>query len=322
MKPYKQFLTSIVVLIISTNVSAQNTFSKESQSQRADPNELNINDNVKGTLWIPENIVKPPLVIMLTGSGPNDRNGNSMGTNNDSHKQLAKALLGKGIATYRYDKRTFTQIKNRKVDNDARFDDFVVDLKAVMTHFKDDNRFSKIILAGHSQGSLVAMLAIDDSIDGFISLAGPADTIDQTIVEQIKAQSPGLDLIASGIFEKMKSQDGLVEDVPNYLNSILGTSIQPFMKSWMQYNPTDEIKKIKVPILIVNGTKDRQVSLSDADKLKQAKPNATLITIDHMDHLFKQVGDDEIVAAKSYIDPTIPLHPELILVLEKFIKAL
>lgn len=301
---------------------AQNTFSKQGIKDDKDPTELNISSHVLGTLWTPETKEQVPLVIMLTGSGPNDRNGNSMMTRNDSHKQLAKVLLENGIATYRYDKRTFTQVKKNKIDPNPSFDQFVQDVQDVIYHFQRDKRYSKIILAGHSQGSLVAMLAIDDSIDGFISIAGPAEPVDKAILKQIAAQAPGLDKEAEVIFNKMKTQDEPVTEVSPYLMSLLNPSIQPFMKTWMKYDPTAEIKKLKIPILIINGTRDRQVDVTDAKALHEAMPASQLVILENMDHIFKLVGNDDIIAAKSYTDPSFPLHPELASTIVNFVKGI
>ncbi len=311
----------LVLSLIPAISFGQNTFAKGTNpTDKKDPTELNINNNVYGTLLIPENETQVPLVILFTGSGPNDRNGNSTMTRNDSHKQLAQALFQNKIATYRYDKRTFTQIKKGKPDPNTSFDDFVKDAEAVINHFTADKRFSKIILAGHSQGSLVAMLAMKEKIAGFISLAGPAETIDKTIVRQIAGQAPGLDKQAQEIFYKMKAQDGLVNDVPVYLLSILGPSIQPFMKSWMIYDPITEIKKLSIPVLLINGTRDRQVDVADAKMLQEAKPDAQLLIIKDMGHLFKKVPADDVIAAKSYNDPSFPLHEELVPAMVTFIQ--
>lgn len=314
-----KYITFILALF-SFNTQAQDAFSKEKASATADPTDLNIGA-INGTLFTPATKQAVPLIILLTGSGPNDRDGNSMMTRNDSHKQLATALLVQGIATYRYDKRTFTQIKKRKVDPNTSFDHFVQDAQEVINYFKGDKRFSKIILAGHSQGSLVALLAMNKSISGFISLAGPAETIDKSIVKQIAAQAPGLDKQAEAIFDKMKSQKEVVTDVPPYLTSVLGAEIQPFMKSWMAYDPITELKKLTIPVLIINGTRDRQVDVSDAKMLHDALPSSQLLILEGMDHLFKRVSADELEASKSYNDPSFPLHEELVPAIVNFVST-
>ncbi len=312
----------IIALFLPSFLMAQDAFKMQKKTVASTlSTTLDINPLIKGTLQVPESNDAVPLVIMITGSGPNDRNGNSMMTRNDSHKQLAAALLENSIATYRYDKRSFTLVKERKPTDDISFDDFVLDAQAVVTHFATDDRFDKLFIAGHSQGSLVGMLALDESVDGFISLAGAADSIDKVIIEQLAAQAPGLDKQAAVIFEKMKKQDSLVSNVSPVLMSIAGPGIQPFMKSWMVYEPANLIASIEQPIMIVNGTRDRQVSVAQAKKLHAAQPSSQLVIIEGMDHLFKKVSDDDVMAAKSYVDPSFPVHEELIDAMVKFIKS-
>ncbi len=311
----------IILMLLPVIGMAQSAFGK-GQPKKEASDELNINDNVQGTLWIPENIKQPPLVILLTGSGPNDRDGNSPMTKNDSHKQLALLLKENGIATYRYDKRVVTQIKKKKVDPNTSFDDFVDDAKAVVDHFKNDKSFSKIILAGHSQGSLVAMLAIDDNVDGFISLAGSGEMIDKVIVAQVAKQAPGLDKVAAATFQKMRDSVEIITDVSPYLMSLQAPEMQPFMESWMAYDPAVEISKLKIPTLIVNGDRDEQVSVEQAQLLKNAAPDAQLTIIKGLNHVLKEVPEDDLVAAKSYSDPNFPIHTELITTMVNFINRL
>lgn len=310
-----------IFLLLPAFAFAQNAFKMDKSSNpTTSATEVNINENIKGTLRIPVTGKKTPLVILFTGSGPNDRHGNSMMTRNDSHKQLAAALDSAGIATYRFDKRTFTMLKENRMKDNVMFDDFVVDAKAVINHFSKDDRFSKIYLAGHSQGSLVALLAMNKEVDGFISIAGAADEIDSIIIQQIAAQAPGLDKEVAKVFQKMRAQDSIVSQVNPYLVSIVGPDIQPFMKSWMVHNPTDLIKEVKVPVLIINGTRDRQVGTDQAEKLHTALPNSQLVIIEDMDHIFKKVSKDDIEAAKSYTDPSFPLHRELVVSIVSFVK--
>ncbi len=312
----------ILLLFTPCFLIAQNTFKMQQESKvTATKTTVDINEYINGTLQIPSIDQPVPLVILLTGSGPNDRDGNSMMTRNDSHKQLANALQDNNIATYRYDKRSYTLVKERKQTDDISFEDFIKDARTVVTHFENDPRFNKIFIAGHSQGSLVGLLAINENIDGFISLAGAADPIDAVVIEQLAAQSPGLDKMAAQVFEKMKTQDSLVTDVNPFLLSIVGPKVQPFMKSWMSYKPTDVIAKLKIPTLIINGTRDRQVSIQQAEKLHAALPQSQLIIIDGMDHLFKKVSKDDVEAAKSYIDPSFPLHEQLVTTMVQFIKS-
>lgn len=106
------------------------------------------------------------------------------------------------------------------------------------------------------------------------------------------------------------------------LASLFRESVQPCMISWIKYNPQDEIKKLKIPVLVINGTKDLQVSISEAELLKQAKPDAKMEIIENMNHLFKEIKGDEKENMATYTNPDLPVMKELISKINLFIKAL
>jgi esterase/lipase len=300
---------------------AQNTFSKKSVvSTDAQHTEVNVNNNIQGSLFTPYTFEKVPLVIIVGDSGATDRNGNERRTKSNAYLQLADSLLTQGVATYRYDKRIVTQIKNRKPSDKTLFSDFIIDAKESVNFFKNDNRFSRIYIAGHGQGSLVGMLAVDKDVYGFISLNGAGQSIDALIVQQIAQQQPGLDKVAAKTFERVKDSRELVVDIERDLYVLIGPQVQPFMKSWMQYDPAKEIKKLQIPILIINGSKNRQVDPSEAAILKDAVPVASLELIENMNHVLKTVGEDEIEASKSYVNPKVPLSVTLVDIIVRFIK--
>ena len=137
------------------------------EAQNFSSTDITINRYIDGTLLVPESVENPPLVIIIAGSGPTDRNGNQSFMRNDMLKKLAERLSENGIATFRYDKRVVKQLKTRTFDKNIRFDDFVTDAKSVVTYFKPS--YSSITIAGHSQGSLVGLLATEAGVDSFIS---------------------------------------------------------------------------------------------------------------------------------------------------------
>lgn len=287
----------------------------------AQKTEININQNVKGSLMVPVDADgSVPLVIMISGSGPNDRDGDSKMTRHQSLLQLAQKLDSAGIATYRYDKRSFTMVKEGRFDNDISFDDFVADASAAVNYFSDDPRFNQIIILGHSQGSLVGLLAIDERVDKFISVAGAGDTIDKVISSQINKQMPGLGDEAQKTFQQMREQDEPVTEFNPYLNSIFNVDMQPFMESWMAYDPAAEIGKVEIPVLILNGNRDVQVDEEQAQILKAAQPDATYEVITGMNHVLKSVPEDTMLANKSYSDPNFKIHPKLVSLITTFVK--
>ena len=288
-----------------------------STAQNFSATELSINRHVDGTLLTPDGIEQPPLVIFIAGSGPTDRNGNQALVKNNMLKKLAESLSERGIATFRYDKRVVKQLRTRNLDKNIRFDDFVTDAKSVINHFK--STYSNLIVAGHSQGSLVGLLTLDAGANGFISLAGAANSIDQIILEQISKSAPFFTADTKRVLDLLKSGQ-TTTDFPPALSSIFNLDLQPFMSNWMQYNPKDLIKKLEIPVLIINGTKDLQVAITEAQQLKEAKEEAQLEIIENMNHLLFEINGDDLVNSKSYNDNSYVVMPQVIEIITAFIK--
>lgn len=285
--------------------------------------EISINPLIKGSLYSPlKHNKKTTLVILIAGSGPTDRDGNQKGLINNSSKYLSEELVKNDITVFSYDKRIIAQMLSGTV-NEATlsFDDFVNDAKDVFTHFKKQKKYNKIIIAGHSEGSLIGMLAANNNADAYISLAGAGRTIDAVLVEQIEKQAPflkeevqkDLDILKSGQTFELKNK---------MLASLFRESVQPYMISWIKYNPQNEIKKLQIPVLLINGTKDLQVSVSEAELLKKAKPEAKLVIIEDMNHIFKEIKGDDTENMKSYTDPNLPVTEKLVTAINLFIKSL
>lgn len=280
------------------------------------------NDSIQlpGTLTYTKNETPQPLVIFIHGSGNVDRNGNQAGLSNANYiKQLSDSLALRNIAFYRYDKRTATPSNIKFIMKALYFEKFVEDAELAIKHFKDDKRFSNITLIGHSQGSLIAMLASKHTVNKYISLAGPANTIDVSIVKQIKLQNgDSLATLVKAHFKELR-ETGTIKNVDPNLLSLFNAQNIPFIKSWMAYNPTEEIKALNIPVLILNGTKDLQVFENDAKALHAAKTESQLIMIKDMNHVLKTITNNAD-NKKSYSAPNFPLSKKLITVLTKFIK--
>ncbi|MBC3847064.1 alpha/beta hydrolase [Winogradskyella echinorum] len=299
------------------------SFSQETlQAELFSEEELSINKHIDGTLLMPLNLdsKKPNLAIIIAGSGPTNRDGNQNFLKNNSLKKLAEELSNNNIATFRYDKRIVKQIRQGNVDNDIMFDDFVTDASSVIDYFKEKDLYSKIYVIGHSQGSLVGMLAAKDKADGFISLAGAGQNIGNVIVEQVTNMAPKLGEEAQKVVNKLK--DGqTTTDYPNALASVFNSDIQPFMINWMKYTPTEVIKELEMPVLIINGTKDLQVSENEAKLLKEANEKATLTIIENMNHVLIEIKGDDLENSKSYNESYRPTSTHLIISIVEFIRS-
>lgn len=311
----KKSILSCLALVFTTLSFGQDSISSLEQK-------LTIDKFTDGTLVLPENVVKPPLVIFIQGSGPVNRDGNAPMVKNDGMKKISKELADNGIASFRYDKRIFKMNKFKIKEEDLTFNDFVFDLSNVIQYFQKENNFSKIIVAGHSEGSLIGILGAQaETVDAFISLAGAGRKIDDIIVGQLFKQSAELSENARISFDEMKT-NGSTSNYSPYLESIFRPSVQPYINSWMKYDPAAEISKLDIPVLIINGSNDLQVDVKDAELLKEAKPDAKLVILENMNHIFRKIEGENLDNTKAYNEPARPLHPELIPTMVEFVNSI
>jgi len=163
------------------------------------------------------------------------------------------------------------------------------------------------------------LLAAKDKADGFISLSGAGQTIDYVITEQIQKTAPMFTEDTKRVFGILK-EGKTTTDYPPALASIFDTSVQKFIANWMSYNPVEELKKLDIPVLIINGTKDLQVSVDEAKLLNDAAKNSELRLIDKMNHVLFIIEGDDLENSKSYNDHAGKVSEELINDVVNFIK--
>lgn len=285
-------------------------------------------DTLRGTLLSSgkslKKFNKKPLVIFISGSGPTDRNGNSIlveGSNN-SFSQLADSLLKFGVASYRYDKLGIAASEMSKTESDLRFEDnYKVTLAAIAQ--MEALGFKDIIIMGHSEGSLVGMLAAQKTkVKGYISVAGPAQNALETIKGQLYQSLP--QEMANSTYQKLDSikQGYSITKFNPMLTALLRPSVQPYLKSYFTYTPTEEIKKLQVPIMIIQGGRDIQVLQEEGNALYEAVPNATYKVYPKMNHVLKQVGETKEENIASYGDEDFPLASQLPQDIANWVKSL
>jgi alpha-beta hydrolase superfamily lysophospholipase len=235
---------------------------------------------------------------------------------------LAEALASNGIAVYSYDKRIFSQMASGKLDESSlTFDDFIEDAIEVIDYFKNQKKYHSITIAGHSEGALIGLVAANGNANAYIAIAGAGRPIDEVLLEQIGKQAPFLKEEVEKNLATLKS--GNTFELKNQmLASLFRASVQPYMISWIKYHPQNEIKKIKIPTLLINGDKDIQVSVQDAQLLQQAKPDAQLRIIPNMNHVFKEIKGDDAENKAAYTNPELPICTELTSIITTFIRSL
>lgn len=277
--------------------------------------------NIMGTLLFPKLKNKVPLVLIIAGSGPTDRNGNNPMMINNSLKMLAEELCENNIASLRFDKRGIGESKTAMIaEKDLRFENYVHDVRKWIEFLQQDKRFKPIIVLGHSEGSLIGMLAIQKMRVGkFISLAGVGKKASEVLREQIKVQSSSLLEQANPIIEKLEKGDTVSNVLPLFFN-LFRPSVQPYLISWFKYNPQEEIAKINCPILIIQGTNDIQVTADNAAKLSEANKKAIQIMIPQMNHIMKEATLDRQKNIQTYFNPNLPIKEELVQEIVKFIN--
>ena len=259
------------------------------------------------------------MAIIINDYGPTDRNGNQNLLKNNALKKLSENLTQNHIATFRYDKRIVKQIQKGNVDKNIMFDDFITDAVSVVTYFKAQNTYSKIYIIGHGQGSLVGMIASNKGVDGFISLAGSGKSIDKVIIDQIQRMDSALVEDTKKAFKSLKNGK-TTTNYPIALGSIFDADVQPFMINWMQYNPEEIIHTLDMPILIINGTKDLQVSIDEAKLLKEASKNSEIKIIENMNHILFIIEGNDLENSKSYNESFRKISDELVSTIINFIN--
>jgi hypothetical protein len=267
-----------------------------------------------GSLLLPKSDTPVPVVLIISGSGPSDRDGNNVeGGRNDSLKRLAWVLAKHNIASVRYDKRgVAASLAATPDERNLSVEAYVSDAEAWARKLKTDPRLGQLILLGHSEGALIATLAAP-SVDAaaVISLSGSARPIDQVIRQQLSNRlPPPLMQRSNELLDSLKA--GHTDDnVPPQLQVIFRPSVQPYMISLFRQDPAAAFAKLKMPALIIQGSNDIQVGVGDARMLKAAKPDAELAVIEGMNHVMRIVPNDVKRQLASYKDPQLPLAAEL-----------
>lgn len=280
---------------------------------------------IQGTLELPAHAFPVPVVLIVAGSGPTDRNGNSSllrGANN-SLKLLAAGLAERGIASLRYDKRGIAASRAAmKSEAELRFDNYVDDAEGWVRQLRADPRFSTITVAGHSEGSLIGMIAAREaSADAFISLEGAGQNAKDIIAAQLAAQlPPNVVDQAKDLMKRVESGEK-TESVPPFLMALFRPSVQPYLASWFRLNPSVEMAKLSVPALVIQGTTDIQTSEADAKLLTGALPSARLVLIMGMNHVFKSAPPGRAEQMGTYSNPSLPVVPQLIDEVAAFVKS-
>ena len=268
-----------------------------------------------GMLTIPHQpISTDTAVLIIAGSGPTDRDGNQAMMQNNSLRFLAERWSEAGFSVLRIDKRGVGASASAAVQEaDIRFTDFVADAVA-WGHEMQAHGYLNLVLAGHSEGALIAALAAQQlsGVIGVLSLSGAGRPAAEVIRSQLMNQPKEVQEWAFPVLDSLV-QGKQVPEVSPWLWTLFRPSVQPYLISWFALDPADELARLEVPVLVAQGDQDLQVTMEDAEILAQANKLAVLASITGMNHVLKQVIEDDVQDnVKSYTDPLRPIHPELL----------
>lgn len=277
-----------------------------------------------GTLLVPANR-GAPVALLIAGSGPTDRDGNTplLPGKNNSLRYLAEALAERGIASLRYDKRGIGQSRVAGLsETDLRFDHFVDDATAWGRRLAADRRFSSVVVVGHSEGSLIGMLAAPAiPASKAVSIAGAGAPAGDVIIRQLSAQLPP-PLLAQATAAVHRIERGeLLDTVPPELFALFRPSVQPYLISWFRHDPAVVASRLGVPLLVVQGTHDIQALEEDARAIAAGNPRSTLTLIQGMNHVLKQSPAGRLEQLSVYSDSTISIDRTLIDAIVAFVQS-
>ncbi len=276
------------------------------------------NHQIHGTL-LQSDESNSVLTIIIPGSGPTDRDGNNISVKSDYLKMLAEGLHENGVSTFRYDKRGVGKsIGDIKSENEIKFSYFVNDVISIINHFKESERFKKIVVIGHSEGSLIGMIASRSIADNFISIAGSGEDYLTLIQRQLSNRAPWIISMSNSIIKQLRN-DNVVDSVPPVMNSLFNLNAQKYLIDASRYDPIVEISKLNIPVLIIQGTNDIQVEVNDAQMLHDAAIKSRLEIIKGMNHVFRQANENYLLNLQTYANPDLPLDDTLLNLILDFI---
>lgn len=271
---------------------------------------------------------KTPVVLMIPGSGPTDRDGNSpMGMTAAPLRLLAEALATKHVSSVRVDKRGMFGSKAAVADaNKVTIRDYATDAHSWAASIRKRTGASCAWVLGHSEGALVALAAAQDPSDicGVILVSGAGRRLSDVIREQLRsnpANAPVLDsaMAALGALEKGDHVD--VSAMHPALQKLFAPQVQDFLIDVFRYDPARLAASLTVPLMIVQGERDMQVSTTDARALAAAQPKAKLVLIPRMNHVLKDVdSDDRAANFATYSDSSLPIDAGIADAIADFVK--
>lgn len=274
---------------------------------------------LKGTMLVPASGATP-IMLVVPGSGPTDRDGNNpLGVKASTYRLLVEGLAARGIGTVRIDKRGMFASSAAVADaNAVTIDDYVTDVEAWIAVIRKQTGAPCVWVLGHSEGGLVALAAAQKAADicGLVLVSTAGRALGEVLREQLRSNPANAPILAQATSAIDALEAGKRVDVTRMhpaLQGLFSPQVQGFLISMFSYDPAKLIATVRKPVLILQGKRDMQVSVADAERLKQAAPEAKLVLLDDTNHVLKMVtSDDRRANGATYADPSLPLAPGVV----------
>lgn len=266
-------------------------------------------------------------MLILPGSGPTDRDGNNpLGVKAAPYRLLADALQARGVSTVRVDKRgMFASVGADP--NAVTVPEYANDTAAWVAQLRADTGAPCVWVLGHSEGALVAEVTAathPDGICGLILVSGPGRKVGDVLREQLKANPANAPVLPDALGAIDALEAGKRVDVAAFhpaLQGLFNPAVQGFLVSLFSYDPATVLASTSVPVLVLQGTTDLQVSMADAERLAAARDGVKLVRLDGVNHVLKAAPLDRAANMATYGDPNRPLAPGVADAIAEFVKA-
>ncbi|MDP5086596.1 MAG: alpha/beta fold hydrolase [Yoonia sp.] len=291
-----------------------------------------------GTLTLPDQHVElddnTPVAIIVPGSGPTDRDGNSpLGISANTYRLLCEALAEKGVPTVRFDKRGMFGSMSAAADaNDVTIESYGDDLLAWIDTIRSrlprkDGLLRRVVPIGHSEGGLVVLAAANriERPYKMVLIACPGRPLSDVLKEQLHANVDDAGILAQANAALCSLQNGknvATSGLDPELAPLFSSAVQPFLIDLFKYDPAALMRKNKLPTLVLQGSRDLQVTVKDAAVLVGGSETALLTLMPNINHVMKHVAEDTREAnISTYSNGSLPIAPIVIEAISAFLAS-
>lgn len=266
-----------------------------------------------------------PAALIVPGSGPTDRNGDSpTGLKSATYKHLAWQLGARGVSSVRVDKRGMFGSLAAGDGNKVSVDIYARDYRAWIDRIKAETGLSCIYLIGHSEAALMVSAAAVDRADvcGLILIAGVGRPFGDVLREQLSANPANIFLMKDAVSAIESLERGEPVDVSDFhpaLKNLFYPDVQDFLISLMATDPAKMAGQADKPTLVIQGETDIQTFREDAEALAAAS-GGKLVLIEGVNHVLKAAPKGRAANLATYKNPDLPVAEEVITAIVEFIE--